>query len=526
MGRRQATLPGCDQVRLVTKEGESELLKSCSSSSGCESRPAKAEPGRPEARKSPSPDPVRASGRQPPGATRLRTSIGTLILGVVGWLLLSPRASFCVANFCDVGAGGGGPVHAQVPQCTSCFGIPDGSACSMWGGGSPVSFIPTATSPVYTIPVVWHILIDGGLGGPGDISDQLIADNMSLLNDGFNARPGSHAANGFNCKIEFVLASVNRVTNHADWLRGIGPRNAIDSIVGATQHWDTNRYLNVVTQERVPPNDPSGSFSNWAAYPWFTFWPYWDGPRIQWYWVGDPNNGRVLIHETGHMFGLYHTGTQLCSPTCASDGYSTGDLVADTPVLPFGVVVCDGSAGGTCQNPAQVCGQTYPLTNYLTTGTSPFCWYTFTPEQAGRMRCALQSYRSSLYLGITESSIQATITQFCEGAVSEIRFSVSWNTNLPTTGPDSLKVYAPGATCSGATSLIATSTPASATTVHGLSWTGTCSPGAAGAWRYTIKTSENTTLQARTTRSECRPVGAVSCPSCGHTCSPSPCELE
>ena len=52
---------GCDQVRLVRREGVAELLKSCMSFQrvGIESRPAKAEPGRPVASLAPEPRGIR-----------------------------------------------------------------------------------------------------------------------------------------------------------------------------------------------------------------------------------------------------------------------------------------------------------------------------------------------------------------------------------------------------------------------------------------------------------------------------------
>lgn len=126
---------------------------------------------------------------------------------------------------------------------------------------------------------------------------------------------------------------------------------------------------------------------------------------------------------------------------------------------------------------------------------------------------------------ILENTIQHIVSEYCEGNASKIKFVVTWDTSIETSGPDSLKIYPPTGVCPGATWRKSGVTPPTPTTHHSVEWIGTCYPGGSGEWRYSIQTSETTAPNAPVSRSECRPVGAVSCPSCSGGCRP-PCEFE
>ena len=414
-----------------------------------------------------------------------------------------------------------GPAHTCSPclsnpgNCTPC-----GTSTNDCDGynTNPGPHLVTSQSSTRVIQVVWHIIL--GPSGEGDCSAQ-VASQMQLLNDAYGAKSGTPYASSVNTHIQFVLSSkdpsgnpttgIEIVSNHPEWFNTIYVRNSVDQAAGTALHWDTTRYLNIITH--------GNTVGSWSALPWdATDTPYFDGVRLLYSLAGTTDNGRILVHEIGHFLGLFEEGWNVCGTTCNTSCYQTGDLVCDTPTW----VTCNGRAG--CENFPILSCSVYTYGNTFVGQGQPPCWIRWTAEQTARMRCSLPTYRPNNYLGIVESSIQETVTQFCSGPTSRIRFVISWDTNVATNGPDSLLVYPPGWACPGPTWRKSGVTPGSATTQHTVTWEGNCSPGAVGEWRYTIKTM-NAPSGILSTRSECRPIGAVSCPSCGGGCHP-PCEFD
>ncbi|XP_054625059.1 pappalysin-2 isoform X2 [Dunckerocampus dactyliophorus] len=98
-------------------------------------------------------------------------------------------------------------------------------------------------------------------------------------------------------------------------------------------------------------------------------------------YFGTSGHHNTMIHEMGHIFGLYHVFKGETTPSM-----ETGDLCADTAPIP---------KSKTCHDPGAVndtCGitmyQDTPYNNYMSY-TDDNCTNRFTPNQVARMHCYL-----------------------------------------------------------------------------------------------------------------------------------------
>ncbi|XP_060252614.1 pappalysin-2 [Ovis aries] len=110
-------------------------------------------------------------------------------------------------------------------------------------------------------------------------------------------------------------------------------------------------------------------------------------------YYGMPGHTNIMIHEVGHVLGLYHvfkgvSERESCDDPCRETvpSMETGDLCADTAPTPKSKL---------CQNPEpanDTCGFTYfpgaPFNNYMSY-TDDDCTDSFTPNQVARMHCYL-----------------------------------------------------------------------------------------------------------------------------------------
>lgn len=283
--------------------------------------------------------------------------------------------------------------HAQLPK--RC-GFPDRS--TMTGGAfapipSDCSYVSTTIKPeydpylVYEIPVVFHVIQN--TSGAGYLSPATIQDQIDVLNEDYQALPGSLGAPGINTRIRFRLASVDPSGNPTTGIT-YSTNNTWYQDSGQywnTLAWDTNRYLNVYT------NYPAGYFG------YVPDWPQGgivgkklDRVVVWWEAVGKQptagwplNRGRTLTHEIGHYFGLDHPFVTGC-PSVANC-YSNGDLICDTNPQSTETFGCPTSKSS--------CGFADAIHNYMDYSDDPCIWE-FTPEQVNRMRCTLQHWRPNL----------------------------------------------------------------------------------------------------------------------------------
>jgi hypothetical protein len=117
----------------------------------------------------------------------------------------------------------------------------------------------TQTQPIFTIPVVFHVLHNGG---PENISDAQIQDALVILNRDFN-KLNPDTANivaafqnvAADCQIEFRLATLDEngqcttgITRHYE--------NAADWEVSSSNYkytWNRTKYLNIYVVKSLPP---------------------------------------------------------------------------------------------------------------------------------------------------------------------------------------------------------------------------------------------------------------------------------
>jgi hypothetical protein len=223
-----------------------------------------------------------------------------------------------------------------------------------------------ATATGGTISVYMHVIRSGSGAANGDVSDAMIAQQISVLNNAYGQWGWS-----------FTLASVDRTTNAA-WF-GMTPGSAAETQAKTALHRGTAGDLNVYTA------NPGGDLLGWATFPWeYAGSPNADGVVVLHSSLpggseAPYNLGDTATHEIGHWMGLLHT----FQGGCAKKG---GDLVADTPAEKgpnFDCVQRD-----TCRNDPGL----DPIHNFMDYGDD-VCIDRFTAGQDARMDQQFTQYR-------------------------------------------------------------------------------------------------------------------------------------
>ncbi|MES2556423.1 MAG: M43 family zinc metalloprotease [Bacteroidota bacterium] len=252
---------------------------------------------------------------------------------------------------------------------------------------------------VYKIPVVFHVLHNGGVE---NISREQILDALAIMNRDYRLQNADAATvhNDFNAsnpgavcepsdvEVEFVLASkapngacfsgITRTQNALSY-DGSDGDDQVDAIVAGNDvyhgQWAGNKYLNIFI---------CGDIGGAAGY---TYRPSgWVGSSMKnGIWVlhnytgsigtSSENTSRTLTHEAGHWLNLSHTWGDTNDP-----GVSCGtDNVTDTPTT-RGVTACNLNEN--------FCGARANVENYM---DYSYCSKMFTAGQVTRMRTALTS---------------------------------------------------------------------------------------------------------------------------------------
>lgn len=228
---------------------------------------------------------------------------------------------------------------------------------------------------VLTIPVVFHVIYHPG--GEGNIPDQRIYDQLTALNEDFRAMPETPGANGSDTRIQFELAGITRTADES-WFN-----DEDETAYKSALAWNPAEYLNIYL-------NTAGGYLGYSYYPQDQAPPELDGIVLLYEVCGGRNlegmepydQGRTLTHETGHYLGLLHTFENGCG-----EGYTAGDLIADTNPEQEEHYGCE---------PTNSCGFEDPIHNYMNY-TDDLCMEEFTPEQANRAVCSLQSYRPATW---------------------------------------------------------------------------------------------------------------------------------
>ncbi len=289
-----------------------------------------------------------------------------------------------------------------------------------WAIADEISRGERATPPVYTIPVVFHVIHKGEAVGSGtNISDAQLYSAIDALNRDYrrtNANNGIALGAGPDTEIQFCLASVDPNGNPHSGINRVsgmgvsgysssGITNSNENAVKSLSRWDNRYYMNVWVVSEIDGNNAdlsnpaqwSGGTLGYAYQPTnpVTFNSNLDGIVAVNLCVGnDPNqsNGfrlwpwggltnRTLTHEVGHFLALDHTfeGNSCSESNCNTQG----DGICDTPPT---------VQGSTCNSPA--CPNTQ-VENYMDY-TAETCQDQFTNGQSTVMRSVLAGVRNAL----------------------------------------------------------------------------------------------------------------------------------
>jgi hypothetical protein len=211
----------------------------------------------------------------------------------------------------------------------------------------------------------------------GVISDEMVESQIDVMNEDFLALTDTLGENGTNVMFQFCLAGLDRTCNSSYFGDTPGFKEALNVNPG--------NFLNIYTNNT--------GWLGYATWPWSDGGLPHDGVVIRWSAFGRNSPlprydlGRTGTHEVGHYLGLLHTFEGGCGSSTEPGCYSDGDRICDT-------------------NPEAAdhygCTQTYscdatladPIHNYMNY-TDDLCMTEFTIEQAQRLVCILENYRTT-----------------------------------------------------------------------------------------------------------------------------------
>jgi PKD repeat protein len=253
----------------------------------------------------------------------------------------------------------------------------------------------TPKGVVYYIPIVFHILHNGGVE---NISDEQVIDAVAILNRDFrllnadanNVHPDFQGMPS-DVEIEFRLA---RKAPNGTCFTGITRTQSSVSFDGAdgtiqvnairngndvyNGEWAGNKYLNIfVCGDIGGAAGYTTTPSNWVGS------AMENGIWVRYFYVGSigtssPGTSRVLTHECGHWLNLEHVWGPNNNPGNFSS-CGTDDFVSDTP-NEIGVTSCNLNEA--------TCGPRANVENYMNYSG---CTKMYTQGQVTRMRNALNS---------------------------------------------------------------------------------------------------------------------------------------
>jgi hypothetical protein len=199
-------------------------------------------------------------------------------------------------------------------------------------------FHPDLHKSAVTVPVVVHVLYKNAAE---NISDANIQAQINILNDAyrkrnvtaFNAIPAAFKSKADDAYIQFRLASrdpfgrattgITRKSTTKSYYDSVGEEAKLPPY--GELNWDPKRYLNIwVCDLRFGGGDGALGYS---SFPWDTIKIY-DGIVMDYGCFGPASakanyqKGMVLVHESGHYFGLRHIW---------GDANCGDDFVPDTP---------------------------------------------------------------------------------------------------------------------------------------------------------------------------------------------------
>lgn len=234
------------------------------------------------------------------------------------------------------------------------------------------------------IDVYFHVLETTGNGGSSlyVMTDSILQAQFDVLQELFAPTPFTFTYKGVTRTVNDVWANEDLNINE-DMVIEIGRALRIGEADDLNVYFSDGVCLNAGGFAYIP--------SNFGTFPVDTYDPH-DG-----IWMctqailggigfGQNDQGKTLVHEAGHWFGLLHTFEgRNCSVS------NTNDLVADTPQQ-------DGPTDGGCPVGRDSCPDLDgfdPIHNYMDY-SSDYCYEEFSPGQIERMFISTDLYRRNL----------------------------------------------------------------------------------------------------------------------------------
>jgi len=240
--------------------------------------------------------------------------------------------------------------------------------------------IAVDTTLFVEVPVVFHVIHDEDIE---NITDERILTELSDLNRDFQLIntdtsniPASLKGLVGNPNVKFKLASIDPNGNSTTGIiRKQADRNVYTfkkAIFFADKIWNPKKYLNVYIGNIR--NGKTRGYVN--SYPWNNTAT--DAIGLYYYDVG--NSTRLLTHETGHWFGLWHIIEGGCG--------TINDGIQDTPK--------QSSFTRGCPTTKSECGNDCMFPNYMDYSS---CRVAFTKGQVQRVQEVILKFRPSLLPG-------------------------------------------------------------------------------------------------------------------------------
>lgn len=231
----------------------------------------------------------------------------------------------------------------------------------------PVDQVPQG-GPSQEVPVVVHVI--SAADGTGDLDEDTVLDQLSVLNGGFSGAYGG-ADTGFR----FQLQEITRTQDDA-WFHDFGAheREAKQRLRSGGAEvlniYSVNLGDGVLGRSTFPQDYAERSSHDGVVLDHRTV-P--DGGRANF------DLGHTATHEVGHWLGLFHTFQNGCA--------FPGDYVADTPYERFEATGCPEGRNSCSQR-----WGTDPVHNFMNYSNDA-CLSEFTAGQAQRMARAWFGFR-------------------------------------------------------------------------------------------------------------------------------------